>query len=293
MKNYVNKNLGSSDSSEKDNENYIEESIKKKAFWVMLFLIVLVLVGILIQNFHIMKYEKKIAFSNTSSSADIEGWEEFDENALDDFNVESPKEFEDSSERTFEPYEATTTATTESFGVSTNVAVVDAVIREADDTVEQLIENSYGEKVAIYAREFYKEYQGKVKYGVDFELRKKAYWLIPEDDGTFTVDCVGLVNLIVHNATGFSLPDEGGYTGFVIPEDPKGSAQIAQVFEPFKFQDVIYDLHPGDILTVDGRCHEVIYIGNDEILDITNGLEIKSVREYKYDKRAQIVIREG
>lgn len=293
MKKYDNKNLGNSDSSEKDNENYIEKSFKERLFWVMLFLIVLVLVGILIQNFHIMKYEKKIAFSNTSSSTGIEGWEKFDENAIGNFDFESPKEFEGSSEGTFKQYEATTTTTTESVRVSTNVAVVDAVIKEADDTVDQLIENSYGEKVAIYAREFYKEYQGKVKYGVDFELRKKAYWLIPEDDGTFTVDCVGLVNLIVHNATGFSLPDEGEYSGFVIPEGPKGSAQIAQVLEPFKFQDVIYDLHPGDILTVDGRGHEVIYIGNDEILDITNGLEIKSVREYKYDKRAQIVISEG
>lgn len=272
--------------------------IKEQVFWIALFLIVLMLVGIFIQNFYIMKYENKIAFSGRTSSAGIENpksWEEVDEKTLDDFDIEGPendtasKEIKDSSERTFttKPYEeVTTTATTTSS--SMNVTVSEDVIREAKVYIAKLIEETCGERIAIYAREFYKEYQGKVNYGVNFKLRKKAYWLIPEDDGTFTVDCVGLVNLVVHNATGFTLEDEGEYTGFVVPE---GNIQEPQVCKPFEFQDVIYDFHPGDILTIDGHQHEVIYIGNDEILDITpsNGLEIKNVHEYKYSKRAQII----
>lgn len=145
----------------------------------------------------------------------------------------------------------------------------------------------YGEQIARFAREFYKDYKDKVKFGYDTESRERAYWFTPGNDGKYTIDCIGLVNLVVHEATGFELTKEEMNQGFVTPK-LKNHKSI--VIEPFELQDVIYDFHSGDVLVVDGSQNVVIYIGDNEILEITeNGLQIASVHKYKYFHRAQIV----
>lgn len=169
------------------------------------------------------------------------------------------------------------------------------IINESSDsknTINNISQNKdsnkpYGEQIASFAREFYKNYKDKVKFGYDTESRERAYWFTPGNDGTYTIDCIGLVNLVVHEATGFELTKEEMNQGFVIP---KVENQKSITIEPFKFQNVIYDFHPGDILVVDGSQNVVIYIGDNEILEITeNGLQIASVNKYKYFHRAQVV----
>lgn len=160
------------------------------------------------------------------------------------------------------------------------------------DTVVQEVEKSKtnGEKIATYTKSFYEEYATECVYDLNCERRAKAYNL-EKVEGKFHMDCVGFTNLVVHQATGLELEDDGAYSFFVAPimcgsdESPRASNGASIVSWSYEEEQ----LKPGDVLCVKNMQHIVIYVGNGEIIQITNeGLRCSPLDTYDYSAIARV-----
>ncbi len=153
-----------------------------------------------------------------------------------------------------------------------------------------------GTYIASYATNFTKEHGPETVYSLINSDRKMAYNL-QKVEGYYRMDCVGFVNLVLHQSIGLDIPiTASGDGGFVVPfGDSWGYDNQNGNF----FNDLgqctpsdIGAFMPGDIIA-NGR-HVMIYIGNGQVAHCAgwgDGVTINSFEEvynhYYYDKGYQ------
>lgn len=130
--------------------------------------------------------------------------------------------------------------------------------------VSAMSQEEAGTYIARYAMNFYNDKGELVNYEVDYTKRNYCVntgkpW---EATGTYDIDCVGFVALVIKQSIHLQSDDgtvENGGNGYVVPTQWASDTQF----------EVVYDLKPGDILA--NYHHVMIYVGGGMIVHCDGG----------------------